>query len=108
MRLWDVAAIVRGDAPPPRVLRGHEDAVRCVAYSPDGGRLATASKDATLRLWDAILGEPITPPITGHRLFVRWVAFSPLGSRSLVASASQDGTVRIWDPATRRELRVLA
>lgn len=34
------------------VLRGHEDAVGGVAWSPDGQRLATASHDRTARVWD--------------------------------------------------------
>ncbi len=34
------------------ILRGHEGAVRSLAYSPDGNRLASGSEDATLRIWD--------------------------------------------------------
>jgi WD40 repeat protein/uncharacterized caspase-like protein len=42
---------------------------------------------------------------TGHAEYVRSVAFSPDGK--LFASGSNDNTVKIWDVASRRELRTL-
>lgn len=35
-----------------RVLGGHSAAVRALAFSPDGKQLATASDDATVRVWN--------------------------------------------------------
>jgi tetratricopeptide (TPR) repeat protein len=64
-----------------------------VAFSPDGGRVATASDDGTARLWDAASGKPLAV-LREHTAQVAAVAFSPDGSR--LATASGDWTARLW------------
>ncbi|MGH8906489.1 MAG: WD40 repeat domain-containing protein, partial [Egibacteraceae bacterium] len=70
--------------------------------SPDGARIASASADRTVRVWDAVTGQQLGQPLTGHANWVYGVAFSLDGAR--IASTSDDRTVRIWEAATGQQL----
>ena len=72
-----------------------------VAFSPDGKRIVSASRDNTLRLWDVHTGQSIGEPLQGHQSPVLSVAFSPDGNR--IISASWDQTLRLWDAKLYRE-----
>jgi WD40 repeat protein len=77
--------------------------VNCVAYSPDGKRLASGSNDKTIKLWDVETQKAIAT-LRGHTGAVLCVAFGPKGER--LVSAGDDATVRLWDarpvPAPRK------
>jgi WD40 repeat protein len=92
--VWDAR---RGE-PVTRFTLKKNDAPSHVAWSPDGKRLA-ATNNETARVWDAISGLAITPPLS-HTDVVEAVAWSPDGTR--VATASDDRTARVWDAASGR------
>jgi len=75
----------------PTWLDGHDAAVNAVAYLGDG-RVVSASDDFSVRLWEGTTGSS---RILGYHLGkVIQLAVSPDGTS--VASASWDGTARIW------------
>src|SRR5205823_1606078 len=78
----------------------HAEPVRAVAVSRDGRRLATASNDTTVRLWDLVARRQ-TAVLRGHKRVVGAVALSPDGRT--VASGSEDGTIKVWDTRSGRE-----
>ena len=71
----------------------HRDVVENVAFSPDGARILTASRDKTAKLWDTASGKLIAS--FEHQGGVSHGAFSPDGARILTASA--DHNAKLWD-----------
>jgi WD40 repeat protein len=85
--------------------------VNSVAFSHDSTRLASASGDSTVKIWDASSGACLQM-LEGHSGLVSSVAFSHDSTR--LASASYDvydnddnGTVKIWDASSGACLQTL-
>jgi WD40 repeat protein len=93
-QLWDVAT-----GKEVRKLAGHDDPQRDwsefnpVAFSPDGGLVATGGRDNLVVLWETATGGEVRL-LRGHTRPVRSLAFSPDG-RKLV-SGGGDTTALVW------------
>ncbi len=81
--------------------REHSDFVQSLAWSPDGMRIASASNDKTVKLWDPQTGQTLLT-YRGHTDAVKVVAWSPDGQ--YIASSGVDTTVQIWDPQTGKTI----
>lgn len=84
--------------------------IRAIAFSPRekkttaGSGLVLRSAGKNAELWNITTDEIIT--FKGHVSEVSAVAFSPQGE--LVYTGSEDGTVKIWDAASGKEIATLA
>lgn len=89
-------------------LQGHADAVRSIAFSPDGKKLAAAGgepqREGEIKIWDLQSFRPIRT-MRGHRDCIYSVAWSP--DSTLIATGSYDKMVKLWDVASGKELRNL-
>jgi WD40 repeat protein len=104
--LWDTGTGRRLDRP-----AGHTGAVGSLAFSGDGGRLASGSPDGTARVWDLTTSR-LLHAFEGHAVSVNALAFSPDG-RTLATgdgqppggSDSRLAHVRLFDLGTGRLVR---
>jgi len=76
-----------------------------MSISHDSRYVAAAVSEDRLRVWE-VPGMSQIVWLRGHQRSVRGTAFHPLDS-NIVASTSWDGTTRLWDMTTRREILVI-
>lgn len=78
-------------------LMGHTKWITCLAWepincNPDCRRLASSSKDSTIKIWDTVLHR-CELTLSGHSMSVTCIKWSANG---LIYSSSQDRTVKVW------------
>ncbi|RXK41574.1 nuclear distribution protein PAC1 [Tremella mesenterica] len=83
-------------APPRHTLTSHRAPITKVAFHPTWNILASASEDATVKIWDWESGD-FERTVKGHTKAVMDVEFDPKGV--LMVTCSTDLTIKLWDPA---------
>ncbi len=84
-----------------KTLAGHQSTVNLVRYSADGRFLVTASRDKTIRIWNAKSGAEIKS-FRGHQDWVWSAVFTADGQKIL----SGGGGATTQDPGTDWSLRL--
>ncbi len=77
-------------------LKGHTQAVRCLAWSPDGRNLLSGGEGRQVRVWKwGWLGASVAHMITGHNDHVTCADYSIDGGK--IATGSLDRSIVLWD-----------
>jgi WD40 repeat protein len=112
IKIWDITGNLIG------LIDSPKDGILYAEFSHDSKYIASASSDNTIKIWkvDEVLNKNqgknnqigLAQPLTilaGHTEAVNRVSFNPLSSQS-IASASDDGTVIIWEiSGNKREIK---
>lgn len=98
-RLWEVPSMRL-----VAIFHGHEDDVEMTAFASDNRKVATCSRDTTIKVFD--LHSRLLQDLRGHRADVISVSWTP-DSHQLISS-SDDGTVRRWDAETGVQLECIS
>jgi len=103
VRIWDTRT--GEETMPP--LRGDGDKVCSVAIAPNGKSVVSGTDSGAVYIWITLTSQSTQPQrLLGHFKAVSSVAFSQ--DISLLASASQDNTVRVWKIGTGQSLAVIS
>nr|XP_044249046.1 F-box-like/WD repeat-containing protein ebi [Drosophila takahashii] len=98
---------------PIRRFTGHTGHVNAVRWCPQGELLSSGGDDRTLKIWN-LSSDRCCRTLQGHSGDITALAWSPTGDRTcnskekrILASASLDSTVRLWDVDTGSCIRTL-
>lgn len=90
-------------------LRGHGFSLFGLNFDHSGKRIVSWSFDGQrkpeLKVWDAVAGTELFTIRGGHTDWISDASFSP--DDQFIATASRDGTAKIWDVATQQEVATL-
>ena len=98
--LWDI-----NTAKQTKVLEGHSKGVSSLCFLDDSNTLVSTGIDQSVRVWDTATGE-LQRSLNNHTMTVHDLALRPNNNGlPMVASASDDQTVRFWQPSIGRMVK---
>ncbi|KAG0202243.1 Bromodomain and WD repeat-containing protein 3 [Mortierella sp. GBA30] len=86
------------------VMNGHRFPTYCLLFDRTNNRVITGSDDYLIKIWSAQSGYLLFT-LRGHAAVVTYMDLSP--DNTMLASASNDGIVRVWDLKTSAPIAVL-
>src|SRR5690606_37488716 len=90
-----------------RILHGHSRGITALAYVPQGQFLVSGGIDQSLRVWELETGK-LRHSLTIHTQPIEGLASCPSATGlPMVASCSDDRTVRFWQPTIGRLVRFI-
>lgn len=84
------------------VLGNHQNIVISTAFSSDGKKIASASYDKTIKIWE-VNSSINLKTLKGHTAEIQSIKFHP--KNEVLVSGGWDGTIKIWDISTGKELK---
>ncbi len=88
-----------------QVFKGHSKGVSSLRFLNDNNTLVSTGIDQNIRVWNVITGE-LLRSLNNHTMSVHDLALRPNNTGlPMVASASDDQTVRFWQPSIGRMVK---
>ncbi len=98
--IWDLSSATK-----ERSYQVNNASVHQVEFTPDNKALILGCNDPRIRVWRFLDAPDLVRPLAGHQAEAWALAFSHDGS--LLASGSDDHTIKLWDVDSERELLTL-
>ncbi|KAJ0604020.1 putative transcription factor WD40-like family [Helianthus annuus] len=102
-----------GDNRPVKAFAGHQGEVNAIKWDPTGSLLASCSDDSTAKIW-SLKQDTCLHDLKEHTKEIYTIRWSPTGPGTnnpnqplVLASASFDSTIKLWDVETGRLLHSL-